>query len=187
VTDLGVQLITIFGVVVGAAVSFVFSQLADRSRWKRQRAERWDEKLLLSYVEFAQAATEHTWLASRIAASRGIETHSHPLDPSAGLEQLAQAEIILAAKWHSVLLLGNTETITAAQEWRESAWHLEWFARGLLADQAEWQSADRESELARERFCSSARRDLNISPEAVPAYKWPPLWQQEALLRRDGG
>jgi hypothetical protein len=171
-------------VLVGAFSSFVFTQLADRARWKRGRAERWDERTLHCYSAFADAATDHTWLASRVAASQGIQTYSAPLPVSVGLERLAEAEIVLAARWHSVLLLGRTETISAAQRWRESAWHLEWFARGPVAGQAEWEDADRESEQARQKFCRLARRDLGISPGDIPGYEWPPAWQKEAVQRR---
>jgi hypothetical protein len=79
-----------------------------------------------------------------------------------------------------VLMLGAPAAIAAARDWRHAAWHLEWLARGLRTDAAEYTQTATESGLARRRFYQAVRADLGIAGGEVPEIGWPPSWQQAA-------
>jgi hypothetical protein len=163
-------------VLLGAAATFASTRFAERTRWKHERDSRWDVKLLDSYAEFSDTIKQFISLANRIAAARGLNT-AQPLDPEAGLEQLAQAEIELSLKWEHLLLLGDPATVIAAREWRHAAWHLEWFARGLRSGQSNWDEASMENSRCRRAFYEAARAGLAITGGLPPESEWPLKWQ----------
>ena len=68
-----IQLLTIFGVAVGAIGSFVSTRLLDRSRWQREEALRWDTKRLEYYLDFRSyaAAASQAARTARICAGVG--------------------------------------------------------------------------------------------------------------------
>jgi hypothetical protein len=80
-------------------------------------------------------------IAYRITAGLGFPASVQPIDTATGLTDLAAAEDELSIKWEQILMLGSPEAITAAQEWRHEASHLEWFARGKRNDPAEYMKA----------------------------------------------
>ncbi len=134
-----VQLLTIVGVAVGAMASFISTRLIDRARWQRDEALRWDAKRLDCYGEFATAIKQFITIALRLCAGLGLPEAGQPLDPATGLPALAAAEQEFSVKWEQILMLGSPDAITAADECRHIAWHLEWFARGLRNDPAEFE------------------------------------------------
>jgi hypothetical protein len=67
------------------------------------------------------------------------------------------------------IVLGSPTVIAAAHAWREEAWHLEWFARRLRNDPAEFTKATQDRREARKRFYSVARVDLGIISGDIPA------------------
>jgi hypothetical protein len=113
-------------------------------------------------------------LTTCIAAARGLST-AEPIAPAEGIPLLKVATEDRAARWEPVLLLGDTATIAAARQWHDCVWRLEWFARGKLAGQSEYDQAMRETEQARDEFYRCARRDLGIAG-VVPSPSWPPKW-----------
>jgi hypothetical protein len=76
-------------------------------------------------------------------------------------------------------MLGSPDAITAARDWRHGAWHLEWFARGLRDDPAEYTQSIIDRGAARERFYSAVRADLSIASGPIPDLPWPPAWQKQ--------
>jgi hypothetical protein len=175
-----IQLLTILGVAVGALASFVSTRMLDRTRWQREAALRWDTKRLDCYAEFATAIKQFMTIARRLCAGLGLPTAGQPLDPAAGLPALAAAEENMTVKWEQVLMLGSPGAITAARDWRHVAWHLEWFARGLRDDPAEYTQVNVDSGAARKCFYAAARADLGIASGGLPDLSWPPAWQQPA-------
>ena len=173
-----VQLLTIVGVAVGAIASFVSTRMIDRTRWQREEALRWDTKRLDCYVEFATAVKQFMTIARRLCAGLGLPTTGQPLDRAAGLSALAAAEEDMSVKWEQILMLGNPDAIIAARDWKDVAWHLEWFARGKRHDAAEYTQVDVDSGPARNRFYAAARADLGIISGEIPHFTWPPAWQQ---------
>ncbi len=172
-----VQLLTILGVAVGATASFISTRLLDRARWQREEALRWDTKRLDCYGEFATAIRRQITISDRICVDLGLPSTGQPLDRVAGLSALADAEQDVSAKWEHVLMLGSPAAITAARDWRHSAWHLEWFARGLRNDPAEYTQVGVDSRSARSRFYAAARADLGIVSGSIPDFPSSPAWQ----------
>ncbi len=169
-----VQLLTIVGVAVGAMATFISTRLVDRARWQREEALRWDAKRLDCYSEFAVAIKRFIAIAARLCAGLGLPETAQPLDPATGLPALADADQDLSVKWEQVMMLGSPDAITAAREWRSVAWHLEWFARGLRNDPAEYEQVNVEKGAARSRFYTAARADLGIVSGPLPETTWPP-------------
>ncbi|MGW0772682.1 hypothetical protein ACWD01_03290 [Streptomyces sp. NPDC002835] len=173
------QLPALAGVVVGAAGSYVATSLTERSRWRRAKAERWDQKRLDVYASYANALKHQLNIAQRMGAARGFQHAVDPLDPDEGLAQLVEAEARRAAEWESVLLIGDAETIAAARQWHEAVWNVELYARGQKHDPAGWEKAVGRMSLARDAFYALARRDLGITGPPPPSGSWPREWQYE--------
>jgi hypothetical protein len=173
------QLPALAGVVVGAIGSYMATSLTERSRWRRARAERWDQKRLDTYASYANSLKHQINIAQRIGAARGFQHVVDPLDPEQGLAQLAEAAARRAAEWETVLLVGDAETIAAARKWHEAVWNVELYARGLKNDPAGWERAVGQMSRARDDFYALARRDLGISGPPPPSGNWPRVWQQQ--------
>lgn len=173
-----VQFLTLTGVAMGAIGSFVSSRLIESSRWKRDEAARWNAKRLECYTEFSVAIKRYITIAQRIAAALGLPSTGQGLDPEIGLPVLAEAEQDLSLKWEQVLMIGSQGTITAAAEWRHFAWHMEWFARGLRDDPAEYEEAAKDGGQARRSFYNAIRNELGFANDGIPALKWPPSWRE---------
>ncbi|MEU6238095.1 hypothetical protein [Kitasatospora sp. NPDC047058] len=173
------QLPALAGVVVGAVGSYLAASLTERSRWRRARAERWDEKRFHTYMTYANTLKAQLRIAQRIGAARGFENVADPLEPDEGLSRLAEAESRRASEWEAVLLVGDAQTIGAARAWHEAVWNLELYARGLRTDPAGWSRAERQISQARDAFYACARRDLGIVGPPPPSGGWPRAWQQQ--------
>ncbi|SDK80940.1 hypothetical protein [Streptomyces indicus] len=180
---LGDQLPALMGVVVGAVGSYVAASLTERSRWRRARAERWDEKRFTTYVTYANVLKTQLRIAQRVGAARGFENVTDPLDIEDGLVQLAEAETRRASEWEAVLLVGDHATIGAARTWHEAVWNLELYAKGIRSDPAGWSETERRVSAARDEFYACARRDLGISGPPPPPGSWPRAWQHHELNR----
>jgi len=163
------SLITLAAVAVGAFLSFISTRLTDRNRWEREELLNWDAKRLDAYNEFASAVQNFTNIARRISVGLGFPASSQPLDVETGLPDLAAAGLELNVQWERILLLGSPNTIKAAKIWQEEAYHLEFFARQLRSDPAEFIKSAQDRRAARLRFYSAARADLRIISGDVPA------------------
>ena len=165
----------LIGVGVGTIATYATTSLAERSRWRRQQAARWDDARMRAYVEYGDAVKKVVYLSSRIAAGRGFPHSVDKLEPKEeAMEALEEADGARARAWESVLLLGEPQTIAAARAWHEAAWRLMWFARGRLTAADQWEPSIRGTDLARDRFYDCARRDLGVKGEAVATPAWPP-------------
>ena len=183
----------LIGVIIGALASYLVGSAMERSRWQRQQAARWDEKRAEIYAEYGYSVKNIFDLCKRIAAHRGLETSSEPLDPADGLPELRGLTAERTAKWESVLLLGNPETIAAARAWHRNIWHMEYFARGIVTDNSEWIALLDEVTAARTRFYDAARSDLGItSGQVPPSSRWEgphalDKASQSSSIRSDAG
>jgi hypothetical protein len=176
------QLPTLVGVIVGAAATYLATAAAERSRWRRTRDARWDEARMRVYAEYGEAVKRISHNATSMAAAHGIHHEIVPtgLTEEQALLELSKASIERSARWEAVLLLGDHDTIAAARAWHECVWRLEWFARGKLARQANWDNAMHEAEHARDAFYTAARADLGVNRGPVPPPAWPPAWVGQA-------
>ncbi|HEU5109582.1 MAG TPA: hypothetical protein VFT95_13645 [Micromonosporaceae bacterium] len=157
------QLPALLGVMVGAVVSYAFTSLAERGRWKRGLSIRWDERRLTAYVEFVNAVKTSANIVVLILAGRGVLTANKTLSEAEGLPMLADAEGERSLRFDAVLMLGDTDTIGAATELNRRVWRLHSFARGELpVDEEIWAEAFTEYRRARVEFHHAARKNMGV-------------------------
>jgi hypothetical protein len=163
------QILTIASVVVGVLASFVATSLTERSRWKRAQSTRWDEKRLTAYAEYGNAIKSSVRLCYRIAATRSLVPTSQPIDVQAGLNALAEAENERAARWETVLLVGEPATISAARKWHEAVWKLELLVRADDTEADAFIETYKACVRLRNEFYGRARLDLGVLSGDIPA------------------
>lgn len=166
------QLPTLIGVVIGTLGTILATQLGDRARWRRTQSVRWDERRVDAYAEYARALKEVHLLATRLTAASRPSSHTHPIDPDAGLTLLAAADAERTKAWERVLLFGDAATVTAAREWRNAVLQLELFARGRSPADFEWIPAVQRADEGRDRFYEAARASLAVGGGTVAQAPW---------------
>jgi hypothetical protein len=173
---------TLIGVALGAALAFIASYFNERAKWNRSHAVRWDERRLTTYVEYAGCIRRMQWLASRIAAGRGLTTGAEPLESTEGMTLLSEAEISRSERWQEVVLLGSKAAIEVGFNLNRCTWTLEWFARGKLEDSQDWQLVSREAHRLRREFSFAARKDMGVAGANMDVPAWQEQWDPETLL-----
>ena len=169
------QFTALFGAVIGAILTFTLTNVGERHRWRRDQRVRWDASRLQAYVEYGNSVKRVVHIATGMARSRGLRHASEAVPLEHGQVELAAAVADRTAKWESVLLLGDADTLRAARIWHQSVWQLEFFARGILTSSEAWAEALDEFEHARSEFYRCARADLGMSG-GIPSASWPPPW-----------
>jgi hypothetical protein len=164
------QLLVLAGVIIGALASYLITAANERARWKRTLDSRWDDRRVEAYASYAQAVKDIIRISARIAAGRGIGTHSEPLSPTRkNLDLIDSASSRRAVAWETVLLLGHRDTIIAARRWHECVWRLDWIAcRKEDSNPEDYENARAEVNRAREAFYESAREDLQVRGGSLP-------------------
>lgn len=164
--NLWTQLPALLGVLTGAFVSYVFTNFAERARWRRGLSIRWDERRLSAYVDYVNSTKVSVNIVVLVLAGKGIVEANNSLEESEGLAMLSDAEGERSVKLEGVLMLGNTETIAAARELTRQLYRLYSFARGELPVTPQiWDEAYSAYRLARTRFHDAARNSLGV-PQA---------------------
>lgn len=162
------QLPALIGVVVGAAASYLVGTATERTRWRREQSSRWDERRAQAYAEYGHAIKCLYVQTLRIANSRMRGDAGDSIDYGKALTELGELADERTAKWETVLLLGNPETITAARAWHRHVWQMEFFARGERADADQYNTLREDVDTDRARFYEAARHDLGITSGEVP-------------------
>jgi hypothetical protein len=169
------QVLTIAGVLLGSAATFVVTFTTERARWRRARSDRWDDKRLLAYSEYANSVKHMVRLCRRIAETMGLLSTGQPTDLDSAFADLAEGETQRAARWENVLLLGYPETIASARAWSEQVWALERILRQPHPDASSFDEAYRAAMRLRNEFYANARRDLDITSGPLPELTWRSL------------
>lgn len=162
------QALTIAGVLLGSAATFIVTSATERTRWQRAQSARWDDKRLLAYSEFANAVKHMVRLCRRIAETKRLLPTGQPIDLKAAFAEFAEGETQRALKWETVLLLGEPSTIAAARTWYEQVWRLEHILREEEPDKSSFIDAYQDSMRLRNEFYAQARKDLNITSGPLP-------------------
>jgi hypothetical protein len=153
---------TVIGLIVGAVAAFIASALSERTKWRRERAARLDDRRTEAYAEYGQAMKSMFHLCLRLTASRGIFGGGVPLSIEEADPLLRKADHERSVKWETVLLVGSTATIKAGQTWQALIWRLENIAREDSSEDTLWPEILEMSSQARSAFYASARADLGI-------------------------
>ncbi|WP_410646332.1 hypothetical protein [Amycolatopsis sp. cmx-4-54] len=158
--------------LVGAIATYTATSAAERVRWRRAQAVRWDEKRLKAYSDYADAIKKVISIAVRLAAFHGIHPDRDTLAPTEGLPMLAVAEEERTLKFEPVLLLGGSQVVKAARAWHHSTFRLQRIASGKSTDFS-WAEAVRAVSHTRREFYEAARRDLGIPDvEGTESFEW---------------
>ena len=169
------QVLTIAGVLLGSAATFIVTSATERARWRRTQSARWDDKRLLAYSEYANAVKSMVRLCRRIAETKGLLSTGQPIDLDPAFAALAEAETERAARWETVLLLGEPATISAARAWSEQVWQLERILRENDPEAAVFVKAYQDAMRLRNEFYAHARADLDITSGSLPELTWRSL------------
>ena len=169
------QVLTIAGVLLGSAATFLVTAANERTRWRRAQSARWDDKRLVAYSEYANAVKHMVRLCRRIAETKKLLSTGQPIDLDAAFADLAEAETRRAAQWETVLLLGEPTTISAARAWSEQVWQLEHILREDHPDASSFIDAYRNAMRLRNEFYAHARTDLHITSGPLPELTWRSL------------
>jgi hypothetical protein len=169
------QVLTIAGVLLGSAATFIATTTTERIRWRRTQFARWDDKRLMAYTEYANAVKRSVRLCRRIAETRNLLTTGQPIDLDAAFADLAEAETERALKWETVLLLGDPATISAARAWHEQVWRLESILHEDSPGETSFIDAYKKTMRLRNDFYTRARADLDVTSGTLPELTWNSL------------
>lgn len=161
------QLLTLAGVAIGALATYVSGAAAERARWRRERSARWDDRRAAAYADYARAVKNVYVQCMRADELRRTGTGGRAAHKGA-LAELGRLADDRTAKWETVLLLGDPDTIEAGRTWHRRVWQVERFARGQRTDTEHWQALLDDVITDRRRFYLAARHDLGITSGDVP-------------------
>jgi hypothetical protein len=162
------QLPALIGVVIGVMASYLAGAAAEHTRWRREQSSRWDDKRAQAYADYAYAVKNVYVQCMRAAELRRQGDGDDLAAYEEALIELGKLADERTAKWESVLLLGNPETIAAARVWHRRIWQAERFARGERTDEDQWDSVLDDINVDRARFYAAARQDLGITSGVIP-------------------
>jgi hypothetical protein len=168
VSAIGQQLPALIGVVIGVLASYLAGAVTERARWRRERSSRWDEKRAQAYAEYGHAIKNVYVQCMRAASIRFRDADGDSADYDEVFAELGRMTDERTAKWESVLLLGNPDTVAAARNWHRRVWQVERFARGERTDMDNWTALLDEIMADRDRFYKAAREDLGIDSGDLP-------------------
>jgi len=158
------QVLTLCGVLLGAATSYVVSFLGEKRRDRRDLANRWDDRRYDAYGKYANEVKNMLLLARRIAAFYGIQPTESPLDPAEGLSLLDEAETRRELATEFVTMVAGPDTINAYRKMNSALNRAEWAARGMIPNinASEWAAIEADANDALNSFYVSVRRELGV-------------------------
>ncbi|MEU9922384.1 hypothetical protein AB0H51_14030 [Streptomyces griseoluteus] len=111
------QIMTLVGVLLGALTSFVAASMAERARFRRTLATRWDERKLDTYIEYISCVKEEVRSARRARAEWGRGD-----DNSEALQEMEAAENKRSVLFEGLLLLSDDAAAEAAHVVNQRVW-----------------------------------------------------------------
>lgn len=153
----------IAGVLLGGLVTYS----NDRTKWRRERTARWDERRLTAFVEYAAAVKRVVHLCNRMAAAMKLGPMDGPeLDTVEGQRLVNAAEERRADAFEGLLLLADKKTIDAARTWQQAAWKLRDTVNGnRTLNHDTYMSLFNATGAARNDFHEAARESLSVTSE----------------------
>ncbi|MFH8798453.1 hypothetical protein ACH4F6_02455 [Streptomyces sp. NPDC017936] len=167
------QLPTLLGVVIGALGSYLALARSDRERFRRERGERWEERRLAVYAEYARTLKKSVTLTYRVAAHLGNDPHPHPLSLEEAEPLLAQAAEARDPSGEALLMLGSREVVERARTWVTAVLEMERFLRSGTRDPRAWQALLEGQRAGREGYYAAVRDDLGLPPGHSARWRLP--------------
>lgn len=152
------QIITLIGVLIGAAASFFATTSIERARHKRELETRWDERKLNTYVDYASAVKE-----ANITAKKAFMVRGEPMALTASIDEMEKAEANRSTLFEALILLADPSAVTAANVVNQKLWRILEVARDPAStDDPAWERLGRELMSALTDLHERARLDLGI-------------------------
>lgn len=111
------ELTALLGVAVGALLSWLATELTERSRFRRARRIHWRDRRLDAYLEFAVATKKYMAVLFRIGASLGVDPVPERLSLDEAQPLLAVAFEERDSAFERMRLVGSETLVLAAQAW----------------------------------------------------------------------
>ncbi|MYR70756.1 MULTISPECIES: hypothetical protein [unclassified Streptomyces] len=118
------QIFTLVGVLIGALTSYFATTVAERAKFRRAMATRWDERKLDTYIEYLTCVKQIQRAA--MAAGRARE---QGMDASEALAAMEESENRRSILFETFVLLSNEKAATAAHTVNQRTWDLLGMAR----------------------------------------------------------
>ena len=148
---------TLIAVAVGALGTYLAGAATERTRWRRERSARWDDRRAQAYAEYAHAV-KNVYVQCMRASGLRRKWAGARAGYKEALTELARLTDDRTARWEAVLLLGDPKAIDAGRTWHRRVWQVERFARGQRTDTEHWQALLDEVTVDRHRFYTAARQ-----------------------------
>ncbi|MFJ3702479.1 MULTISPECIES: hypothetical protein [Streptomyces] len=113
------QIFTLVGVLIGALTSYFATVVAERAKFRREMATRWDERKLDTYIQYVTCIKE----IQRAALEAG-RAHDAGTDASDALQEMEESENRRSILFETFVLLSNERAATAAHTVNQQTWKL---------------------------------------------------------------
>ncbi|MFD0313129.1 hypothetical protein [Streptomyces flavalbus] len=113
------QIVTLVGVLIGALTSYCATAVAERARFRRELATRWDERKLDTYIAYVTCVKE----IQRAAMEAG-RARDQGGDATDALREMESSENRRSVLFETFVLLGDERAATAAHTVNQRTWEL---------------------------------------------------------------
>ena len=153
------QIITLIGVLIGAAASYFATTSIERARHRRALETRWDERKLNTYVDYVSAVK-----ATNIAATKAFMVRDEPKALAASIVDVEKAGANRSTLFESLILLADPAAVEAANVVNQKLRQILNVARDpVLTDDADRERLSIELMSALTDLHEQARLDLGIT------------------------
>jgi hypothetical protein len=111
------QVITLIGVLIGALASFLATAMAERAKFRREIATRWDERKLDAYIQYTSCIKEILRVAGTVFAAWEAGE-----DRADALVALESAEAKRSVLFEGLVLLADEDAAEVAKQVNERTW-----------------------------------------------------------------
>lgn len=118
-SGMATQIITLIGVLIGALTSYLATAMAERAKFRRLMATRWDERKLDTYIEYVTCIKE----IQRAAMDAG-RARDRGEDAPDALAEMEESERRRSVLFESFVLLSDERSAAAAHLVNQRTWEL---------------------------------------------------------------
>lgn len=161
--DLAVQGLTLVGVLVGAASTYLAGYLVERSKDRRGLVLRWDERKLDTYVSYVAHVRDVIYAAVLLFEVReGMRSMDKTVDQlTLGIVEAERSRALL---FEQLVMLGGVSVVDVGHELNKAVHAIDWRARALTdGDLPEWRELHVRAFQLINEFHNAARADLGVA------------------------